>query len=316
MRKLRNWDRIKDLLPEQTMRNRDVYEDQQFERSTIGEKKTMKSRIIADIAMSIFFFFVFWLLYSIGQYGSFLTHGGKVSGGVSNFFMGWVYFIGPSFGKIFFDFAFTGMFYGIMYLILKHNLDTQNALMETADINQYPNDQHIALPEEIQRKFDWFPDVGATSDVQVSSMISHMALSNKGLNKVRVAKRAEADILDENGEIEVYKGEVLRDDAGEVIYEDEPVSMIDIAFMKALFMASGIPKMSKNMRKFYDASKIPYNGDGSDREKLGKYETVADLINADWQLPYYEPQRPGGAYIVDTAPVNTMVLAITRAGKG
>lgn len=33
-------------------------------------------------------------------------------------------------------------------------------------------------------------------------------------------------------------------------------------------------------------------------------------------MPYYEPQRPAGAYIVDTAPVNTMVLAITRAGKG
>lgn len=307
MRKLRNWDRIKDLLPEQTMRNRDVYEDQQFERSTIGEKKTMKSRNIANVAMSVFFFFVFWLLYSIGQYGSFLTHGGNVNGGVMTFFMGWVYFIGPTFGKIFFDLMFTGMFAFIMYLILKHNLDAQNALAETADINQYPNDQHIALPEEIQRKFDWFPDVGATSDVQVSSMISHMALSNKGLKTVRVAKRAASDIMDENGEVEIYKGEVLRDESGEVIYEDNEVPLIDIKFMKALFSASGIPAMSREFRKFYDARQIPYNEDGADREKLGKYRTVADLINADWQLPYYEPQRPGGAYLVDVAPVNTMV---------
>lgn len=316
MRELRNWDRIKNLLPEQTMRNRDVYEDQQFERSRIGEKKTMKSRKIADIAMSVFFFFVFWLIYSYGEYISFLTHGGKVNGGFMSLITGVGYFFKPTFGKIFFDFAFTGLFYWIMYLILKRNLDVQNSLMETADINQYPNDQHIALPEEIQRKFDWFPDVGATSDVQVSSMISHMALSNKGLHKVRIAKRAEADILDENGEVEVYKGEVLRDENGDVIYEPDLVPMIDIKFMKALFSASGIPAMSRDMRKFYDTSLIPYNPDGSDRDKLGKYDTVADLINSDWKLPYYEPQRPGGAYIVDTAPVNTMVLAITRAGKG
>ena len=70
------------------------------------------------------------------------------------------------------------------------------------------------------------------------------------------------------------------------------------------------------LRKYYDATKIAYNPDGSNRDKLGKFATVADLINKDWQLPYYEPQRPAGAYIVDTAPVNTMVLAITRAGKG
>ena len=52
------------------------------------------------------------------------------------------------------------------------------------------------------------------------------------------------------------------------------------------------------------------------RDKLKGYDTVADLINNEWEFPYYEPQRPAGAYIVDTAPVNTMVLAITRAGKG
>ena len=51
-------------------------------------------------------------------------------------------------------------------------------------------------------------------------------------------------------------------------------------------------------------------------DKLKGYDTVADLINNEWEFPYYEPQRPAGAYIVDTAPVNTMVLAITRAGKG
>ena len=33
-------------------------------------------------------------------------------------------------------------------------------------------------------------------------------------------------------------------------------------------------------------------------------------------MPDYEVQRPGGVYIVDSSPSNTMVLAMTRSGKG
>jgi hypothetical protein len=47
-----------------------------------------------------------------------------------------------------------------------------------------------------------------------------------------------------------------------------------------------------------------------------KYDTVGELIDQDWEWPDFEVQRPGGVYVVDTAPVNTMMLAITRAGKG
>ena len=220
----------------------------------------------------------------------------------------------PTFGKCLFAFIVGAIVFALMYTAMMRNLATQNMLSDTADINQYQNDQHIALPEEVQEKFDWFPDVGATSDVQFSSMISHMALSNKGIKKVKLSKRADKDILDEDGDIEYYKGEVLRDDDGNPIQEEVP--MFDSEFMEDLFTASGAPKKDRTIRKYYDATKIKYNPDGSNRDKLGKYNTVADLINADWELPYYEPQRPAGAYVVDTAPVNTMVLAITRAGKG
>ena len=92
---------------------------------------------------------------------------------------------------------------------------------------------------------------------------------------------------------------------------DKPI--IDEAFGTALFEAS---EADPEVRKFYDVRKVPYNPDGKNRDKLPGYKTVADLINGDWYLPVYEPQRPAGAYIVDTAPVNTMILAITRAGKG
>lgn len=203
--------------------------------------------------------------------------------------------------------------FGIVHSILMRNLDAQNLMNDTSDINQHTGDQHIALPDEIVRKFDWFPDAGAHSSVSFSSMISHVMLTNKGLKKIDTSVRAESDILDEDGDIEYLKGELLVDENDEVITTRAP--MIDEEFGDALFETSGVPKDKKFRRKF-DATTVPYNGDGSDRSKLGTHKTVADLINADWVLPEYEVQRPGGAYIVDTAPVNTMVLAITRGGKG
>lgn len=198
-----------------------------------------------------------------------------------------------------------------------------NAHVDHTDINDYRNDQHIALPEEIQQAYDWFPDAGAHSAVQVSSMISHMMLKKKGLGSVEVFQRAEADVIDEEGNLVYYKGEIMDDAEGNPLVKTLPV--IDEEFGEALFDASGLPQ-DKVLRKKYDTTLIPYNPDGSNRDKLGSakpgqkpdphYKTVADLIKNDWEFPAYEVQRPAGAYIVDTAPVNTMVLAITRAGKG
>jgi hypothetical protein len=85
--------------------------------------------------------------------------------------------------------------------------------------------------------------------------------------------------------------------------------------MDELWDASELPK-DKTIRRKFDPSKVLYNPDNKNRNKLKDARTVADMINKYWTLPEYEPQRPGGAYIVDTEPVNTMVLAITRAGKG
>lgn len=307
-----NWDKLRSWHPGQTLGNRDVYEDQQLERSNLGEKQSPVGRIIfaavLTVLVSIATWFLTGLISSIAS-GEFLQHiieptPDTLMSIVTRF----------TFGKFVIVLAASVLFFAFFYILLMKNKDAQDALHDGVDINQYKNDQHIALPEEIQEKFDWFPDVGATSDVQFSSMISHMALSNKGIKTIQVAQRAKADILDEDGEIVLYKGEVLRDEAGNVLYESKP--LIDTDFTNALFDASGLPKKSREFdyRRFYDATKIKYNPGNRDRDKLQNkakpYNTVADLINADWQFPYYEPQRPAGAYCVDTAPVNTMVLAM------
>lgn len=196
---------------------------------------------------------------------------------------------------------------------LGRRVDAANLIRDTSDINQYTGDQHLALPEEIQRAYDWFPDAGAHSAVQASSLISHMMLTAKGLPAVPVSQRATATVLDEDGNVLVYEGEILQGDDGTPVTSRLPV--IDERFGHALWDASGLPE-DKTLRVAYDTGQIPYNPDGKQRGKLTGYETVRDLIRGDWELPAYEVQRPAGAYLVDTAPVNTMVLAITRAGKG
>lgn len=318
-RKMTDYEKYDTLSAADRMGNRDVYNEQQVGRTKMGHLQSPMSRHVFAVTLSVLLTFIAWFFASLIQgindgmlFASDWTNPATIG---LDYYMSDV-----SFGKVVGVLSVGILIFVLLDTIFMKNLEAQNAPFTTDDINQYPNDQHIAFPEELQRKFDYFPDVGATSDVQFSSMISHVALSNKGLKKIQVAKRATGDIVDEDGEIVLYKGEVLRDEHGNIDYEEKP--LLDKKFMEELYDASGLPKNSKDaeFRVYYDTRNIPYNPENKDREKLQNkqkpYNTVADLINADWQFPYYEPQRPGGAYLVDTAPVNTMVLAITRAGKG
>lgn len=224
-------------------------------------------------------------------------------------FLGWLFFFHWIKGLIALGAGL--LVYGILYTVLMRNLDSQNLMNDTSDINQYQNDQHLAIPDEVVRDFDWFPDVGAHSSVQPNSLISHVMMSNKGLKKVDLAVRADENIYDDDGDTVYLKGEIKRDDDGNALTKRVP--LIDEKFGDDLFDVAGIAEAN---RRRFDPAKTEYNADGKNRDKLGKFKTVADMVNEDWIFPEYEPQRPAGAYIVDTAPVNTMVLAITRGGKG
>ena len=211
---------------------------------------------------------------------------------------------GFTFLKVLIAVASAAIVYAVMMAYMKKNWEAQNVMYDVSDINQWENDQHIQVPEEIQENYDWFPDVGAHAPVQVSSLISHMALTNKGLKSIQMTRRADKDIKDSDGQIVYYEGEALVDDDGNELTSKKP--MIDEKFMDALWDASELPP-DKTIRRKFDPSKIPYNPGNKNRDKLKDAETVADMINKYWTFPSYEPQRPGGAYIVDTQPVNTMV---------
>lgn len=198
----------------------------------------------------------------------------------------------------------------------------ENVKHDVVDINQHQGDQHIQEPEELFERYDFAPDVGAHFDREVSSMLSHVFFSPKGLKKVAVARRYEKDVIDEEtGDVLYYKGEIVLGPNGSPVVDQKPI--IDVDFGQALYEASGVPKekltlgngKSRDLRHFFDTTKIQYNKGGKNRDRLN-YDTLKDVINDTWDVPLYEPQRPAGAYIIDTAPVNTMILAITRAGKG
>lgn len=320
-----NWDKLRSRGFGDTAATRDVHGGQVFER---GGREDISNptarRVLAAVgaiitgALGVGAGYIFFIL---SQLMSTLTTGQSIVGFKidSELILGdWRLW---AFG------VFMALLSGLIYYErLMAGWRSENSMADTSDINPHMNDQHVMLVEEMQESLDWFPDTGAHSSIQVSSMLSHVMMSNKGLDKVKMAKRYDKDVLDENGQVLYYKGALVQDAKGEPVMETLPI--IDEDFGQDLLTASGIPvgRETKSVRQAYDVRKIPYNppieGDEKkkkpqriDRDKLN-YDTVGDLVNDDWEIPIYEVQRPAGAYLVDTAPVNTMVLAITRAGKG
>ncbi|MFF4409502.1 type IV secretory system conjugative DNA transfer family protein [Streptomyces sp. NPDC001404] len=387
--KASSWDKISARTPGETLTNRDVYDNQQLDRSTFLTLRSTRLGIVVAVITGVLVTIVAWVFYSLIA-TVVLSVGGSVGSGASGSSTGKpsAYYLQdtttgaggsvvrcyrplakdgnpevkakcypsaeavpvPSWyttakdgkpsvakpaepkksattvGKELADVSGFKLFItlgsGLLVAVIigtwfSRKVAAANLMNTTSDINQYHNDQHIALPEEIQQNYDWFPDAGAHSSVQVSSMLSHMMLKKKGLGTVEVAQRAKKDVIDEEGNLVYYAGEVMDDDEGDPL--TQTLSIIDEDFGDRLFEASGLPD-DKTLRRKYDTTLIPYNPDGKNRDKLGfgsdMYKTVAGLIKEDWEFPAYEVQRPAGAYVVDTAPVNTMVLAITRAGKG
>lgn len=203
--------------------------------------------------------------------------------------------------------------FSVAYPKLMRTRASQNALRTTEDVNQYENDARLAHKREVPQKYNVFPDSGAHSSVNPSAILSHVMLKKKGLQSVMVPERATEDVRDNDGSIVAYAGEEMRDDNGDVVMKKKPI--IDEAFGDDLFEASGVPDVG-DLRHKSVAKDISYNKDNKDREKLKGFDTVEDLINGDWELPEYEVKRPSGVYVVDSSPVNTMILAITRGGKG
>ena len=302
------WQRIQNRGVENSVHYQDIYEDQQIEYGELGKQRKGTGFKLFAALIGFVVYSLAWCLFSVlGLLSSMLGKGqvpqpDQLLDSLTSF--GFLKFVAAV--------AVAGAAWGGMHAYLMRQVKTQNMETSTKDLKQAKNDAYIQPPEQVEQAYNLFPDVGAHSSVSPTSLIGHRMLTNKGLKPVEVAKRSPETVYDEDGDVVVYKGQELTDENGNVL--TQTVDMIDEEFGKGLFEASGVPDSPK-LRRFQDPVKIDYNKSGRDRDKLS-FNTAADLINDEWELPLYEPQRPAGAYIVDTAPVNTMVLAITRAGKG
>lgn len=151
--KNRNWQIIKGKKYSETEKGRDVYNEQQLERGALQKKQTMFSRSIIALLVSLVIAFCVYCGWCIVAslfdiYSSISNNTQSVSSLTVNWGIHSIYHIAIS--------IMSGVIsFSIIYPMLRRNLDAQNMLTDTSDINQYSNDQHIALPEEIQRKFNF-----------------------------------------------------------------------------------------------------------------------------------------------------------------
>lgn len=186
-----------------------------------------------------------------------------------------------------------------------------NAMFLSEDIEEYANDAYVRTLDHIAREFDAAPDAGLGFDGHVSSIVGHMMVSNKGIKKI------EMPVLDPDRE-----GQVAVDENGNVI--TKTVEMFDKNFAMELYKFSNVPS---KYQKWYDPTEYAFNERNSKKEaKHGnarkgafgrkEYDTLADYINGEFYPLETDTQRPAGVYFYDSRPVNTILIAITRGGKG
>lgn len=306
-KKSKNWELVKNRKFREKAANRDVHNLQDMERGEVGVVTKPIMSQIGAVMMGLLFggmaLFVSYVGLTLFAWYSDVVTNGIASSSFSDLEVNMDYKV---YVFAFFVFLLSWIVFNQKFLATWRS---RNSMADTSDINTKENDQFIMLNEEAQRTYDWFPDTGAHSSVQVSSLLSHNMISKKGLKTINAVRRHKKNQLDTDGNVVSYKGEPVYDMKGEMLRKRIP--LIDEAFGQHLFTASDIPVDQKDVRIPYDVRDIEYNpvvatGDRQDRDKL-PYDTVGDLINEDWDFPDYEVQPPAGAYLVDTAPVNTMV---------
>lgn len=200
----------------------------------------------------------------------------------------------------------TPIIMGVVYKKTKAQWFIKNAIHIDDDVEDRPDDAYVRTVDHLARQLDVAPDVGLGFKGHASTLMSHIMVSNKGIKKIKVP------MYDKN-----VDGYIKRDTNGNIMYETKPMFDEDLAH--ALYDMSGVPR---EFRKFYDARDYDFNPiDKKSGKRVGEYgrkeyDTLADVINNDFYVLDTETARPAGVYFYDRRPVNTILIAITRGGKG
>lgn len=213
---------------------------------------------------------------------------------------------------LFILFAVTPILCGIFWYKLHAVWYNNNAPYSEDDLDEYDNDSYVRTMDHIAREFDAAPDAGLGFDGHVSSIVGHAMIDNKGIKKI------DMPVFDPS-----VPGQVKRDENGEIVTEHVP--MFDKDFARELYKFSNVASTDQH---WYDATDYAFNEKNSVKEvaKGGnkrkgafgrkEYDTLADYINGEFYPLPTDTQRPAGVYFYDSRPVNTILIAITRGGKG
>lgn len=308
------YDRYANLRPEQTESNMDVYDSQRIMPADANRPRRQSYRlwhIVAAVCAGLTALTV-ELVFSFGEYMvlSFLHRHDPVT--VSAFAcLGWT---GPVDLLKLLLVALAGLgCYAVVRIIADRRVTAYNRSRTDEDLSQRADSSHIQWPREIAGRYSPFPDAGAHSGVVANGIISHLMLTNGGLKRVDQTLFRKEDKAAPDGTIVAYRGEPLHGKDGRLRTRSLPV--IDTAFGDEVWDASGLPS-DPDLRIRFDPRELPYGRGVPGDPDAGRPATWADLINAEWTYPPYEVQRPAGAYAVSSDPINTLLLAMTRAGKG
>lgn len=302
------WDIEKSKDIEKQARYLDHSESQKLERVDLDSVNN-ESKLWTRLGVLLSIVIPLVLYYAV----VFLPHGfinflRRAMGKEPNVFEGSYY---PSANQLFIIILASSLILLLMWIKIHAINRSVTAIDRVDDLNTHSRDARIMLFDEMIEQLEIFPDVGCHSNVKFSSIVSHVMFDDKNLPYVDTFLRHEKDVLDDDGEVLYYSGEPVLDNEGKEVVLSVPI--VDKSFGEYLYDESRVPKP---LWFFLNTKGVAYNPDGRNRDKLGKYNTIRDMIKADWTLPSYEMARPAGAFLCDTAPLNTLLIAITRAGKG
>lgn len=205
------------------------------------------------------------------------------------------------------------------YVKMKHRNKKTRLLHDSSGINDYENDAYILTVPEIVAKYKAVPDKGAHfKDVDVSAIVAHLPISNDGLKK---QLQPVLKGVGGNGKMGYDKGcaskmlpefeeeEVTLPNGQKVKRKKIKMAMQPIVDEKdAIAQLNNVGMTDERFHILHSPKKLVVN--------RRKGATLADWINDTWWFADYETQRPSGIYLVDDAPINVMVVAMTRGNKG
>lgn len=193
---------------------------------------------------------------------------------------------------------FLSIIISLIAVIIKRRYDRKRVVTtDHTDVQTHKGDRKLLSTEEIATRFEAFPDRGAHSkSVSPTMIVSHIFLKNS-----RRLGAVELYVRNDDGTYKLDKN-------GNRITKKYP--MIDESDRSQIYsQALGIKDKKQHIA--YDPFKIPYQTLDN-----GKVKSLGEFIKKDWYIPKYETQRPAGVFFVETNPINSFVIAITRGNKG